>query len=134
MGCAVEQTLRDALMAYGMDVDATLLRYGGNEALLLRHLLRFPQEQSFAALQKAMDEGAQEAVQAACHSLKGVSGNLGLTPLYAAASRMMACLRATDAAGAGLAWRDVETAYRSAVALLEAMQAPLGAVLSQPRP
>ena len=112
---------RAALLAYGMDVDATLLRYGGNTSLLCRHLNRFPHEGSFALLEAAMQAGRVEEAKAACHALKGVSGNLGLTPLYTATGSMMASLRAGCQEDAGTAWQAVSAAYREAVAVLESL-------------
>ena len=57
-------------------------RFGGNEALLLKYLRRFPSDPNYADLESALLRGDGEALRAACHTLKGVSGTLGLTPAF----------------------------------------------------
>ena len=114
----MEQAIRAALKAGGMDVEATLARFGGNEALLLKYLRRFPSDPSFAVLENALPFGNGEALRAACHTLKGVSGTLGLAPLYAAAGDMMDALRADDTASIPMHFAAVKAAHAQAVALV----------------
>lgn len=117
----MEQTVLEAMRAYGMDVDATIERYGGNEDLLLKHIRRFPSDASFTALMQAMETEQREAVKVACHTLKGVSGNLGLTPLFTAACDMMAILRRDDQADLSKPYQAVHAAYDDAIALVHAI-------------
>lgn len=69
-------------------------RFLNNETLLLRMLGRFPQEESFALLCRALADGDVHAAFAAAHSLKGVAGNLSIQPLYLLAGEMTETLRA----------------------------------------
>lgn len=69
-------------------------RFLNNEPLLLRMLKRFSQEESFAQLCRALNDGDVSAAFAAAHSLKGVAGNLSIQPLYLLASEMTETLRA----------------------------------------
>ncbi len=114
----MEQAVKAALEAGGMEVDATLARFGGNEALLLKYLRRFPGDPSFAALEDALPCGNGEALRTACHTLKGVSGTLGLMPLYNAASDMMAALRANEDATIPAHFAAVKAAHAQAMALV----------------
>lgn len=57
-------------------------------------LCRFPQEESFSLLCRALSEGDVTAAFAAAHSLKGVAGNLSIQPIYLLAGEMTETLRA----------------------------------------
>ena len=72
----------DELAAYGVDVESGLARCMGNEAFYLRMVERIRNEEKFDALAAAIDAGDLEAAFKAAHALKGVLGNLSLTPLY----------------------------------------------------
>lgn len=118
----MEQRVIAALQAYGMDVAGTTARFGGNENLLLKYLRRFPADPSFCELCAAMQAEKREAVKAACHTLKGVTGTLGLTPLYNAASDMMAMLRQSDDADVTAPFAAVQEAYHQAIALVQTLE------------
>jgi len=82
--------------AYGMDVDATIARFGGNESLMMRFLIGFPNDKTMQTLRTAMELGDREAMKTAAHTLKGLTGNLGLTPLFEASTELMNTLRQTE--------------------------------------
>ena len=84
------------LNAYGMDVDATVARFGGNESLMMRFLTGFPNDKNMQTLRVAMELGDREALKTAAHTLKGLTGNLGLTPLFEASTELMNTLRQTE--------------------------------------
>lgn len=115
----MDQTMAAALTAIGMDVQATVARFGGNERLLLKYLRRFPADPSYATLQAAMVQDDPAAQQSACHTLKGISGTLGLSALYTAVSAMMAALRENDEVSARHHFEAVQQAYRQALTLVE---------------
>ena len=119
----MEQQYQAALVAYGMDMAATTARFGGNENLLLKYLRRFPTDPSYAQLSAAMQASDREKVKIACHTLKGVSGTLGLAPLYGAASEMMAALRESDETDVSAQFAAVEITYRDALALIQVIGA-----------
>ena len=114
----MEDSVRNALTAYGMDVDATIARFGGNEKLLLKYLARFPDDPSYASLETALAEGRRDDAGAACHTLKGICGNLGLTPLFDACVKLMAALRESDATDITLPLQTLREAYGKAVDML----------------
>lgn len=61
----------------GVNVDAALDRFMGNEAMLMKYLNRFLNEKSYAALTQAINEDDKEAALAAAHTLKSVCGTIG---------------------------------------------------------
>ena len=71
----------ESLQAFGADTKAGLARCINREDLYLRLVKMFLQEDRFTGLQKAMESGDGKAVFEAAHAMKGVIGNLSLTPL-----------------------------------------------------
>lgn len=72
----------DKLNSFGANTAEGLGRCFGNEALYLRLVDTIPSEQNFEKLEKSIGEGNLDAAFEAAHALKGVLGNLSLTPLY----------------------------------------------------
>lgn len=74
--------LTDRLRAAGADMDGAMNRLVNDEELYAACFDYFMDDPSFAALSAALDSEDYAAAFEAAHSLKGVSGNLGLTRLY----------------------------------------------------
>ncbi len=72
------QKLKD----YGADVEKGLGLCMGSEDFYLRMVSMIVSEASFDQLKEALDAGDLEEAFKAAHALKGVAGNLSLTPLY----------------------------------------------------
>lgn len=84
----------DDLIAYGANVDEGLARCMNNEEFYLRLVGTVQSETGFDTLKQAIDAGQlQEAFEAA-HALKGLLGNLSLTPLYEPVVEITELLRA----------------------------------------
>ena len=83
----------DKLREFGADVDAGLARCMGNEALYLRLVASIPSETNFDKLSKGIEEHDLDMAFDAAHALKGVTGNLSLTPLYEPIVRITELLR-----------------------------------------
>lgn len=83
----------EKLNAFGADTAEGISRCCGSEALYLRLVRMIPGEQGFDALQKAIEENDLDSAFTAAHTLKGVLGNLSLTPMYVLASDMTELLR-----------------------------------------
>ena len=72
----------DSLKAYGANVDEGLGRCMGNEALYLKLVATIPSEERFALLKEQIEADNLDDAFESAHALKGVTGNLSLTPLY----------------------------------------------------
>ena len=83
----------EKLNAFGADTSAGISRCCGSEELYLRLVKMIPGEKGFTQLQSAIEANDLDAAFEAAHALKGVLGNLSLTPLYDTASRMTEQLR-----------------------------------------
>ncbi len=82
--------------AYGGDNSAAMGRFFGNEGMYLRFLDMFFQDESFQQLENALDAGDLKDAFAAAHTLKGVAGNMGLTPFYKAVCVIVERLRTEE--------------------------------------
>ena len=84
----------EKLAEYGADVKAGLNLCMNSEDFYLRMVSMVVAEQSFADLKKAIEENDLDAAFQAAHALKGVTGNLSLTPLYNKVAEITELLRA----------------------------------------
>ena len=84
----------DDLIAYGANVEEGLGRCMGNEEFYLRLVGSLKEEKSFDTLKAALDAGDLKAAFESAHALKGVLGNLSITPLYEPLSEITEYLRA----------------------------------------
>ena len=84
----------DGLKAYGGNVEEGLSRCMNDEAFYLRMVQMMLSDHSMDKLEAAIHEGNLDAAFEAAHALKGVAGNLSLTPLYEADLELTECLRA----------------------------------------
>ena len=72
----------DSLKEYGADVESGLGRCMNNEAFYLKLVAKAVADGAYDKLADALDAGNRDAAFEAAHSLKGVTGNLALTPIY----------------------------------------------------
>lgn len=72
----------DALKKFGANTDEGLSRCMGNEAFYFKLIGKVVDDKNFQALEEAVAAKDLEKGFEAAHSLKGVLGNLALTPIY----------------------------------------------------
>lgn len=84
----------ERLKEFGADTDEGLARCCGSETLYLRLVKMLPDDENFEALEKALNAGDLDKAFEAAHALKGILGNLSLTPMYELCSRITELLRA----------------------------------------
>lgn len=83
----------DALKNYGANTDEGLTRCMNNEMLYLRLAGKVLEDGNFDKLSSSIEAGNLDDAFEAAHALKGVLGNLSLTPLYEKASEITELLR-----------------------------------------
>ena len=108
----------------GTNAADVVARLGGDPSLVIRFLMKFPNDGSFNQLCAALESGDNEIAFRAAHTLKGTCANLGLQRLYVQASAMTEMLRGgggIDEARAALA--ALEQEYRQVLAALETLRA-----------
>lgn len=117
------KTFREIFAEYGADYDATMGRFMGNEMLYLRILGKLPNDKNMEKLGAAIAAGDLKSAFEAAHTLKGVSGNLGLAPFYEKVCAITEALRGR-AAGSGYErlYADVQAEYQRAAQFCEKLK------------
>ena len=84
----------EKLQEYGADTATGLERCMNSEDFYFRMIGMIAQEKSFDKLEEALKEDDLDKAFEAAHALKGVAGNLSLTPLYNDVAEITELLRA----------------------------------------
>ncbi|WP_418667060.1 Hpt domain-containing protein [Allofournierella sp.] len=105
--------MREILESYGSNYEETMERFLEDETFYLKILGMLLKDASMKKLHDALDSKDVAAAFDAAHTLKGISGNLGLTPFYAAVCTMVEALRGRDPEGDYFAlYQCVEAEYK----------------------
>ena len=83
----------DALRQYGADVDEGLGRCMGKEDFYIKLVNMAINDNSISRLEEALKSGDLDTAFDVAHSLKGVLGNLALTPLCTPVTELTELLR-----------------------------------------
>lgn len=86
----------DKLKELGVNTDEGLKRFMGNAALYERMMGKLPANVRSQEVMKHFDEKDYQAALESTHTLKGVTGNLSVTPLYQAYSEAVRLLRENE--------------------------------------
>ncbi len=84
----------ESLRAWGADVDDGMKRCMNNEAFYFRMITKAMQETGYEDLKQAVDAGDLTRGFEIAHALKGVTGNLALTPIDQPVREITELLRA----------------------------------------
>ena len=84
----------EGLNSFGANTAEGLGRCYQNETLYLRLVKMIPAEQNFDKLKNSLEQNDLDTAFEAAHALKGVLGNLSLTPMYEKCSEITELLRA----------------------------------------
>lgn len=112
----MDDKFRKQLEECGADVETTLKRFMNNDAIYQKFLGKFPNDQNYANLGTNLEAGAFEEAYKCAHALKGVVGNLGLTPIYERVSELVEELRnkaaeEVDVDRANELWQEIKKVY-----------------------
>ena len=88
----------EKLQEFGVDTKEGMTRCMNKEKFYFRMISMGLSNDSFEKLGKALEENRLDDAFEAAHALKGVLGNLALTPIYAPLSEMTEMLRAKKTA------------------------------------
>lgn len=87
-------TLFEELSECGVDISDGLNRLINNEAVYEKLLKKLPESVKQQEVLSFLDSGDIETAIQRAHSIKGVTGNLSVTPLYSAYTEIVNLLRA----------------------------------------
>ncbi|MCR5481187.1 MAG: Hpt domain-containing protein [Clostridia bacterium] len=89
----MDEKLRAMLEEAGFEVEETFLRFLKKEDFYKKYLFGFPEDRIFPQLSQAMEKGDMEAAEKLVHTLKGTTGNLGITPLHQDCKSLLDAIR-----------------------------------------
>ncbi len=82
-----------ALNKMGIDTKQALSRFCDNAPMYEKYLMKLTEDQTFAALQQAMQENEYEEAFRLAHTLKSILGNLSINHLLERFTELSDCLR-----------------------------------------
>lgn len=83
----------EILRSGGIDVTDALNRFSGSSELFEKYINRFIGEKSYTELVVSMEKKDYAAAENAVHSLKGVTGSLGMKDLFESSCALLAAFR-----------------------------------------
>lgn len=107
------------LEALGVNAKEAIERLNNNQAFYIKMLGKFTGEVGNHEVMSYLESGDLEKAVTNAHTLKGLTGNLSLTPLYKAYTDIVALLRANDPAKAKQILSDVLPIQSDIVACIE---------------
>lgn len=117
------QSFREIFETYGANYQSTMDRFVGNETLYLKFLDMLFQDENLQILKESIETGNLEEAFGAAHTLKGVTANMGLTPLYDAVCEMIEPLRKKEVRDDYLImYQNIETEFKKADILREQLK------------
>lgn len=121
---AMDEKFRRQLEESGADVEATLKRFMGNDTIYIKFLGKFTNDPNYANLGMNIESENFEEAYKCAHALKGVVGNLGLTPIFETVSTLVEELRNkanadVDAARAKEEWQEIKKVYEQFIGIIK---------------
>ncbi len=113
-------SLLDELGGYGADIQDGLNRFANHSALYEKMLKKFPDAVKKTEVNSYFQAGDYETALANAHTLKGMTGNLSLTPLYTAYTDVVALLRQGNPAEARAVFERMLPVQEKIIACIQA--------------
>ena len=107
--------LLERLKEAHVDVEHSLERFCGNEALYLRFIQKFPQDPNFGLLADALKASDYQNALTYAHTLKGVSANLGIDELSGVCAELVAKFRAQETEGIDILSERLALCYQTTI-------------------
>ncbi len=113
----MDESFKQRLVENGADVENTVRRFMGNEAMYEKFLKKFKDNSNYSGLEEGVSTCNYEEVFTCAHTLKGVSANLGLDPICKAASDLTEEVRGKAAEEVNEArvqeiWQELQKVYK----------------------
>ncbi len=123
----MDESFKQRLTESGADVENTVRRFMGNEAMYEKFLKKFKDNSNYSGLEEGIKACNYEDVFTCAHTLKGVSANLGLDPICKAASDLTEEVRGKAAEEVNQArvqeiWQELQKVYKVFDELLSELQ------------
>lgn len=114
----MDDKLKQGLINLNTDYNKALERFVGNEDLYHKFLFQFLNDYNFYGLKESLRYKDITSAFQYAHTLRGVTGNLGLTPLYETTQPLVELLRNRQLAGTEVLMETLERDYQALCNLL----------------
>lgn len=112
--------LKEFYESIGENYESVLTRMMGREDFVKKFLLRFFQsDENYQNLEEAMSKNDYENALIYAHTLKGVSVNLSLTPIYTYSSKIVDLLRKNETSQLLDTFHTLQQAYETCLDLFK---------------
>lgn len=111
MDVNTEEVLKKA----GIDTDDAMERFMGNEAMYEKYLVRFVGDKTFENLLKAVADKDWKKAFEATHTLKGTTGTLSISSLFALFSKQTEAFRAGNIENGVAMMDEIKAEYKKIV-------------------
>lgn len=109
---------RALLKNAGIDTETAIARFAGNEQLYEKFLNKFISDDNFNIALQAFQNKDWNEMHGAIHTLKGVSGNLGMDTLYHSCTQTLQLLRNEEMEKLESSFLAVQNAYQTIICTL----------------
>lgn len=89
----MDENFKKRMEDNGADVNTTVKRFMGKEELYMKFIMKFRDDRNLQILQDNLEKKDYEEVFNNAHSIKGVTSNLGLNPIWEEAAAICDLLR-----------------------------------------
>lgn len=89
----MDENFKKRMEDNGADVNTTVKRFMGKEELYMKFIMKFQDDRNLEILQDNLGKKDYEEVFNNAHSIKGVTSNLGLNPIWESAAAICDLLR-----------------------------------------
>lgn len=115
----MNESMKKELEEYGVDVKGVLNRFMNNEALFTKFILKFVDDKNFDSLKKAVLDKDYSEIEMYAHTLKGVSANLGIEPIYNISTKIVELVRSNNTEPIGNMVNELEQKYKDFIAIVK---------------
>ena len=112
-------SLFEELKDLGVNVDEAVERFMGNEGLYEKMLKKFPDMINKASVEPDFDCSDCTEIIEKTHAIKGAAGNLSLTPLYEAYTKIVDLLRGNQPEQAKTIIKEIQPVQAQIMACIE---------------
>ncbi len=117
----MEDSKKNKLLEANVNLEVALNRFLGNYDLLIRMLKKFPADENFAEMEKAILEERYEDAFKSAHALKGLCGNLALDSMFNIVSDEVELLRTGNKKEAEETLAKVKSEYERVSGIIESI-------------
>lgn len=111
----MDTNTKKMLEAAGIDTNDAMERFMGNEAMYEKYLVRFVSDKTYEMLIKAVNSKDWKAAFESSHTLKGTTGTLSISRLFALFSKQTEFFRENNCESAVAMMDEIKAEYQKTI-------------------